>query len=289
MEQLINKALGYLSLQFDKVVAAINGKSFSVNLDLGAASKNFEEAAAKMSAYITAVDGKDSGTADAMKAISRQETSLLALLKVTRDSYSTLSVLAKNSDVVKSNNSIAAAIDDLHVFFQNKPEGTIDLSALQATNDTLQKMLAILSTDSGTETAAALATVADKLAKIKFPDTVKIDPDQLRNLSASSRFGGGSSGPSTNGVIRSGRKTIVTLNTALQLAADTLAEDVFITALVDNSDAIVLGDASVVYTLDSRTGKPLQPGESIVLNVRNLNRIWINGKADEGVSFSYTQ
>lgn len=290
MDKLVNNALAYLSLQFQKVVDAINAKSFSVNLDLGAASKNFEDAAAKMGEYIKAVEGKDSGTVEAIKSIARQEVTGIAMLKALKENYSALSVLAKNKDIVQSNGQIAEALRSLSErLAEPKEETSIDLSALNDTNATLQKILAVMSTDSNAEVVKALGQVVDRLAKIEYPKTIKLDSDQMRELAASSRVGGGSTGPSTNGVIRSGRKTITTLNTAVKLAADELAEDIFITALVDNSDAIVIGDASVVYTLATRTGKPLQPGESIVLRVRNLNKIWINGKADEGVSFSYTQ
>lgn len=131
-----------------------------------------------------------------------------------------------------------------------------------------------------------------KTLKLQVPNIFKLDDMQLRQLSQSKGgFGavaGGMSGPTTNGVVYDGRKVVSVTNTAVRLSDDQLCEEVFITALSTNTEVIVIGGPSVVFTEATRTGRAMNPGDSIVLKIHNLKNVWLNGTASDGVSFTYT-
>ena len=90
--------------------------------------------------------------------------------------------------------------------------------------------------------------------------------------------------------ISEGRKAVATDNTAVALvSASTKCKQLFISAEVDNAEAIVIGGSAVVYSpVASRTGKLLYPGDSITLDINDVSKIYINGKASDGVTFTYT-
>jgi hypothetical protein len=85
----------------------------------------------------------------------------------------------------------------------------------------------------------------------------------------------------------SGRKVVAVTNTALALGS-AACKTVFITALVTNSDVIVVGGSSVVFTEASRTGKVMYPGDYLTTSIDNIDSIFINGTAGDGCSFTYT-
>jgi len=89
------------------------------------------------------------------------------------------------------------------------------------------------------------------------------------------------------GTITSGRKVVSVTNTAVALGSAT-CKVIFITALIGNTDAVVIGGASVVHTEASRTGKLLYPGDSMTISIDNLGDVFVNGVANDGVSFAYT-
>lgn len=92
---------------------------------------------------------------------------------------------------------------------------------------------------------------------------------------------------STTG-IATGRKTITTAGTREALASSTSAKWVCITAETDNTGIVVVGGTSVVATLASRQGTPLDAGDDVCLPVDNLADInldvTVNG---EGVTYTY--
>lgn len=90
--------------------------------------------------------------------------------------------------------------------------------------------------------------------------------------------------------INEGRKAIAADNTAVALvASSTKCKQLFITAEVDNTEPVVIGGSAVVYNpTGSRTGKLLYAGDSITIDINDVSKVYINGKANDGVTFTYT-
>ena len=84
-----------------------------------------------------------------------------------------------------------------------------------------------------------------------------------------------------------GRKVVAVTNTAIALGS-ALCKTIFITALTTNSDIIVVGGSGVIFTEASRTGKVLYPGDYLTVSIDDLSKVFINGTATSGISFSYT-
>ena len=136
----------------------------------------------------------------------------------------------------------------------------------------------------------ALEAISQELKAMR-KEPVKIDSMQMREISSSRSNGGAislASGPSTNGLVYDGRKVVAVTDTAVRLSADKYCEEVFITALTTNTDVIVIGGPGVIFTEATRTGRAMNPGDSIVLKIHNLKDVWLNGTANDGVSFTYT-
>lgn len=89
--------------------------------------------------------------------------------------------------------------------------------------------------------------------------------------------------------LQDGRKVVAVTNTPIAIGSGACLT-VWISAFIGNSgdDVVVIGGSGVVHTLASRTGTPLYPGETTIREVDNLSRIYVNGVAGDGVSFSYT-
>lgn len=87
--------------------------------------------------------------------------------------------------------------------------------------------------------------------------------------------------------ISQGRVEISETNTAVQLDSDTTIKRVIISAPFSNSDVIVFGGSGIIHTEASRTGAVLSQGASVDIAIDNLNKIYINGVAGDGVSFTY--
>lgn len=137
-----------------------------------------------------------------------------------------------------------------------------------------------------------LSAIADLMTAIQKPrtDVMKLDDMQLRELS--NRGGGGGvigSAPSTNGVLYDGRKVVAVSSTAIALSSTSKqCEELFITALTTNTDVIVIGGPGVIFTEGTRTGRSMNPGDSIVLKIHDLNKVYLNGTSGDGVAFAYT-
>lgn len=87
--------------------------------------------------------------------------------------------------------------------------------------------------------------------------------------------------------LQDSRKVVAVTNTAIVIGSGACLT-VWINALTGNSDVVVVGGSGVVFTLASRTGKILYPGDGMTIEIDNLSRIYVNGTANDGISFSYT-
>ena len=87
--------------------------------------------------------------------------------------------------------------------------------------------------------------------------------------------------------IGTGRKTVTTAGTAVQMSAQ-VCKRVFIQALANNTDAIAVGDSGVVAAAATHQGKLFYAGQGDWFNVNNLNLLYIDSVVNgEGISFYY--
>ena len=103
---------------------------------------------------------------------------------------------------------------------------------------------------------------------------------------ASAGSGGGATVAST---ITPGSKDVTTGGTPEPLiGVSTAITKVDITALSSNTNTIVVGDNTVDATLATRTGTPLEPGDSVTIEIDDLNKVYIDAEVNgEGVTFNY--
>ena len=88
--------------------------------------------------------------------------------------------------------------------------------------------------------------------------------------------------------IGDGRQTVATPTSAVALAASTTAKLVIITAETNNTDIVCVGGSTVLATLATRRGTPLNAGDSVTLEIDNLADVYIDAiVATEGVTFTY--
>lgn len=84
-----------------------------------------------------------------------------------------------------------------------------------------------------------------------------------------------------------GRKVVASSNIAIVLGSKSI-KTVHLTALVSNSDIIVWGGSGIVYSpVGSRTGSILYPGDKVDIPIDDLSKVYINGTAGDGVTFTY--
>jgi hypothetical protein len=89
-----------------------------------------------------------------------------------------------------------------------------------------------------------------------------------------------------NTSITNGRTVTVSANVAVALASSTVVKEVIITAETDNTGIVVVGGSGVVSTLATRTGVPLNAGDSVSFQITNLNAINIAAVvATDGVTY----
>lgn len=89
--------------------------------------------------------------------------------------------------------------------------------------------------------------------------------------------------------IRDGRKTVTSAGTAERLvSSNTPCKLVTITALIANTNEVVLGNSTVVASAGTRRGIPLFAGQSVTLYVEDLYALYIDAVTNgEGVSYIY--
>lgn len=87
--------------------------------------------------------------------------------------------------------------------------------------------------------------------------------------------------------LTAGRKLVAVTNTAIVLGS-AACRTIWINALTTNANVVVIGGSGVVFTEASRTGKILYPGDGMTIDIDNLSKLYVNGTANDGISFSYT-
>jgi hypothetical protein len=89
--------------------------------------------------------------------------------------------------------------------------------------------------------------------------------------------------------VRDGRKTVAIAGTAERLvSSNTPCRRVEITALPGNSDTVVIGNSTVVAAEATRRGMPVQPTQTVTLEVEDLYALYIDAMVNgEGVSYAY--
>ena len=92
---------------------------------------------------------------------------------------------------------------------------------------------------------------------------------------------------SSNSTITDGRKVVTTAGTRVALASSTACKEVVITAETDNTGVVAVGAAgTVIAALATRTGVPLNAGDSIVLQIDNLADVGLDSMVSgDGVTF----
>ena len=92
---------------------------------------------------------------------------------------------------------------------------------------------------------------------------------------------------SSNATMTDGRKVVTTAGTRVALASSTACKEVVITAELDNTGVVAVGAAAtVVAALATRTGVPLNAGDSIVLQIDNLADVGLDSTVSgDGVTF----
>jgi len=90
-------------------------------------------------------------------------------------------------------------------------------------------------------------------------------------------------------VLGDGRKIVTTAGTAEKLVSTaTSCKWVIIVAEEDNTGTIVIGSSTVVAAKATRRGVPLNAGDSIMILIDDLSKIYIDSTVSgEGVTFIY--
>lgn len=95
-------------------------------------------------------------------------------------------------------------------------------------------------------------------------------------------------GLSTPSGIGHGVKTVTTAGTDVVLASTTPCVSVTIQAQTDNTGVIAVGGSGVDATIATGTGNVLEAGESISMDISNLNLIYIDSTVSgDGVRYTY--
>ena len=98
------------------------------------------------------------------------------------------------------------------------------------------------------------------------------------------------SGAAVPTTINDGRQVVTTAGTRVQLSSSSVAcKKVTIVAETGNSNYIVVGGVNVVASLATRRGIPLAAGDTVTLEISNLNLIYLDSLVNgEGVTYAYT-
>lgn len=88
--------------------------------------------------------------------------------------------------------------------------------------------------------------------------------------------------------LTSGRKVVTTAGTAVQITGTPARiSAITITAETDNTGVVVFGDSSVVAALATRTGTPLNAGDTATVPVDSFNDIWLDSTVNgDGVTYN---
>lgn len=87
--------------------------------------------------------------------------------------------------------------------------------------------------------------------------------------------------------ILTGQKKIAATGTAVPLGAGLVLNGICVTAYPDNGDVITVGGPGTTAIIDGTgNGYRLQPGQSQVFAVADLNQLYINGTAGDSADFA---
>lgn len=200
--------------------------------------------------------------------------------------------------------------------FAASPKGKDIYDALQAIKEAVQNLAVTIdpgdvqigaveikdgATDTRAKVGVGTAIVAGDVAiAVKDPVIGKTDgaavmtdvdgtiQQYLRGLVKGLLVNGVSLKPSTAG--GEGQQEVAAAATPEQLAANQACTSVAITAQIGNTKQVAIGFSNAVRaTAGAEIGMQLQPGDTVVYNVDNLNKIWVDAQVNgEGVSFTYT-
>lgn len=121
------------------------------------------------------------------------------------------------------------------------------------------------------------ARLLDALDNIINPATEDKQDDIINAINS---IGGGAT------VLGQGRKVVSVTNTAIVLGSQAV-KTVHVTALTTNTDVIVWGGSGIIFTEGSRIGSVLYPGDKVDISIDDLSKIFINGNANDGITFTY--
>ena len=126
--------------------------------------------------------------------------------------------------------------------------------------------------------------IAHLVSSATMPDPVTVGLDPAQPLPAGSNNIGIVSSPLAAPV--TGQAKIATTGTAVALASNVLVNGVVVKAKSTNAATIFVGGATVTSVYDGTgPGYPLAPGEAMSFAVSNSNSLYINGTANDVVSF----
>ena len=84
-----------------------------------------------------------------------------------------------------------------------------------------------------------------------------------------------------------GRKVVASAGTAEALGASTTIKEVIVTAELSNTGVISVGGSGVVAAESTREGTPLEPGESAVIEIDDLAKVYIDSTVNgDGVTYT---
>ena len=84
-----------------------------------------------------------------------------------------------------------------------------------------------------------------------------------------------------------GQVKVAITGTAVQFGSNTLLNGVIVTAASGNAAAVTLGGSTVTNTVDGTgNGYVLAAGASVSFALDNTNRIYVNGTANDFISFA---
>jgi len=164
--------------------------------------------------------------------------------------------------------------------------------AIKAGTSLMGKVTIRNSADDADIDPLAESTFTGRIGEVQASPTANTILDRLKALLTGIVLAAGTNNIGKVGHDISGiadnRKVVTTAGTRVALAASTTAKYVIITAETDNTGVIVVGGATVVATLATRRGTPLNPGETCGLPCDNLADVYIDATVSgDGVTFTY--
>lgn len=135
-------------------------------------------------------------------------------------------------------------------------------------------------------TNVALPAGTNAIGKLAANSGVDIGDVDVTSIAAGSNIIGRFGHDIT--AILNGRTIVTTAGTRVVLAASTACKRIVIVAETDNTGLIVVGGTTVVASLATREGVPLNPGDAFELEIDNLNDVNLDSTVNgDGVTYTY--